>query len=411
VIWTFSEIYPGEIGWLSFSTLLDEPGAPVRWYTNTIQIDGQQTDIDPVDNEYTDVAFSGGEIDRVGFWLDDQHGSIWGQAIPGSVITFTIQPDTTLNAYADPGCEGCWEIPDAGPLLPGDEIIVEAGEGLLPVALAIPEPFTAQADSSTDTVNGVIGGWLSQPVSIYAEWLGEHLVVNSDSSGGYEGIFSDLPPAGRGFVQITDMVNYAEVIIQKPFRTLDLLLSVNYAHDWVEGLYEPGHTIWITATESDESTIKGLAELQSYAIPAWGGETGFSTIYDDWDGDHPNLQPGDYIFGEVDNGFDGALRIGEISIEVDMDADQVHGALQANWLSSDVLLRCEIWSFPEAPSIEMMVDPNGGTYTCNFAPTGWDLQPDQMIAVMYFTPEGHRVINIWETQPPEFSLYLPVMLK
>ena len=170
---------------------------------------------------------------------------------------------------------GLLGIPDAGPLLPGDEIIVEAGEGVLPVALAIPEPFTAQADSSTDTVSGVIGGWLSQPVSIYAEWLGEHLVVNSDSSGGYEGIFSDLPPAGRGFVQITDMVNYAEVIIQKPFRAIDLLLSVNYAHDWVEGLYEPGHTIWITATESDESTIKGLAELQSYAIPAWGGQTRF----------------------------------------------------------------------------------------------------------------------------------------
>ena len=103
---------------------------------------------------------------------------------------------------------------------------------------------------------------------------------------------------------------------------------------------------------------------------------------------HPNRQPGDYVFGEVDNGFDGALRIGEISIEADMDADQVYGALQANWLSSDVLLRCEIWSFPEAPWLEMLVDPHGGAYTCDFAPTGWDLLPDQMIAVTYFTPHG-----------------------
>ena len=94
-----------------------------------------------------------------------------------------------------------------------------------------------------------------------------------------------------------------------------------------------------------------------------------------------------------------------------MDADQVHGALQANWLSSDVLLRCEIWSHPEAPGLEMWVDPHAGAYTCDFSAAGWDLLPDQMIAVTYFTPDGHRVINIWETQPPEFSLYLPVMLK
>lgn len=410
VIWAFSEIYPGEMGWFNFSTLLDEPGAPVRWYTNTIQIDGLQTDINPVDNAYTDVAFSGGEIDRVGFWLDELHGGIWGQAITGSVITVTIMPTRTLLAYADPVCEGCWEIPDAGPVLPGDEIIVEAGEGLLPVMMTIPEPFTAQADSTADSVSGEIGGWLSRPVSIYAEWLDDVLVVDSDAGGGFEGAFTDLPPAGRGYVQITDMVNYAEVIIQKPFRALDLLLSVNYAHDWVEGLYEPEHTVWITVTESSGGTVKGQAELQSYPIPAWGGETGFSTIYDGWDGDHPDLQPGDWIFGEVDNGFEGALPIGDLSIEVGLDTDEVFGNLSANWLSSVVLLRCEIWSHPEAPGVEVWVDPDGGSYNCNFAQKGWDLQPDQMIAVMYFTPEGHRVINIWEIVF-DFQTFLPIIRK
>ena len=160
---------------------------PCSWYTNTIQIDGQQTDIDPVDNEYTDVAFSGCEIDRVA------SGSTTSTA--AFAVRQSRQRDYAPRSNRIQPATHTWtslrwllgKSQDAGPLLPGDEIIVRAGEGVLPVAVAIPEPFTAQADSTTDTVSGEIGGWLSRPLSIYAEWLGEVLEVNSDVSGGYEG--------------------------------------------------------------------------------------------------------------------------------------------------------------------------------------------------------------------------------
>jgi len=79
---------------------------------------------------------------------------------------------------------------------------------------------------------------------------------------------------------------------------------VNYGHDWVEGNYEAGHTIWITVTEGYDGPIKATAELATGVVPWWGGRTGFSTNWQGWSPDQPDIVPGDWVYGRVDDGFD-----------------------------------------------------------------------------------------------------------
>jgi hypothetical protein len=185
---------------------------------------------------------------------------------------------------------------------------------------------------------------------------------------------------------------------------LDLLLDVNYGHDWVQGRYDPGHTVWITATEGDGSTVKGEAELWSGPIAGWGGETGFSTLLDGWSGEQPDLQSGDWILVETDNGYSSEVRIGIIEIEVDSTLDIVSGVIYASWFTDPLILFCEIWEAPGAPTIEKTIDPDGGSYSCDFGSAGWDIQPKQEIAVMYVDPVGNKVINTFTW--PHLAAYI-----
>jgi hypothetical protein len=150
--------------------------------------------------------------------------------------------------------------------------------------------------------------------------------------------------------------------------------------------YELGHTAWITVTESNASTVKGIAELVAQAHPEWGGWTGFVTTPGDWLYAVPNIMPCDWVKARVDNGFSNQVQAGQINGLVNAESDEVSGALDAPWLLDPVRVRCEIggvW-------VEDFAPPDVFPYLCDFNGV-MNLQPGDDVAVSYFEPDEDRI--------------------
>ena len=181
-------------------------------------------------------------------------------------------------------------------------------------------------------------------------------------------------------------------------------VRVNYAHDWVEGNYEAGHTVWITATNSG-GTVKATAVLTTGAVPGWGGQTGFSTDWQGWIPSQPDIVPGDWVYVRVDDGSTSTVRVGTITGNLSVASDSIAGTITANWFTQTLNARCEVWAQNGPPGIDMIVNPNsGGSYSCDFGAVGWDVLPGQNVAVLYFEPDYDQVINIFRGPAPNLRV-------
>lgn len=188
-----------------------------------------------------------------------------------------------------------------------------------------------------------------------------------------------------------------------------LNLRVNYGHDWVESFYESGHTAWVTVTESDGVTVKAIAELITEPKEYWGWEGGFQTLDSVWFDVEmnqleypPNIQPGDWVYGWVDNGAIAQVQIGEINGWIDLADDSIAGTISASWITDAVPVECFDWGSGGEPINKDagFVLPDGAdTYACSWAGQ-WDIQPWQTIGVGYFTPDGHWVANAFDAPGP-----------
>jgi hypothetical protein len=421
LVWVFDELVPGETGWVNFNLDLNQAGVPLQWYTNTVEISLPPGDPDPGDNFFEDFAFSGGEVSRVEFWLSDfDPSSVWGEALEGLVVTVTTNSDV-FTTTADPECGGCWSVDNAGTILPGEVVIVEAGEGLLPVEITIPTPFTATASWRSDDAWGQID-------HLDNEWIevdlfgGPTMLTQTGNDGTFNVTFPDIPLDSHGQVIYFTWVDYAEVVFHRHWKTMDLMIDVNYGHDWVQGGYDPGHTVWITVTESDGSTVKGTAQLATGLIPWWDGENGFHTDLSGWQGDQPDILPGDWVFGRVDNGFTGEVQVGAIHGVVDLNTDSVTGWLDVPWdvgVADPLDVECEPWGSwdqgMDAPVKYSTASPDGlsgavPNYYCEWNPaTEWDIEVDQLLAVAYIEPDGDRVMNVFIAE--EYLVYLPLVVR
>lgn len=185
-------------------------------------------------------------------------------------------------------------------------------------------------------------------------------------------------------------------------NSLDLAMWVNYGHNWIEGHYEPGHTVWLTVTDS-AGAVRATAELTTEEIPWWGGETGFSTnVGEPWLPQQPNIQPYDWVYGLVDNGYAATLRVGDIGANLDVDADTVTGVIDAPWLDMPLGGSCAVWE-EGGVRVDFTTDMDGA-YACDLGAAGWDLLPGQQIAVEYQDPEGSVVINVFEEPAPRVQI-------
>jgi len=193
----------------------------------------------------------------------------------------------------------------------------------------------------------------------------------------------------------------------------DLIMSINYAHDWVEGNYEPGYTLWLTVTNAI-GDLKATATLTTGVIPWWGGDnSGFSTnLGEPWSPEHPDLQPGDIVHGMLSNGYSATVELGQIAGFIDVDADTITGTVDAPWLLPEVLdIQCEPWIWPNwAPGKNDTVSPDGNdTYTCAWDPnTEWDIQYGHDIGVAYREPAGHWVYGGFHAA--DYNLHFTVNL-
>ncbi len=394
LIWTLELLEPGW-GWQGwFNTDLDAPGELVRWYTNTVAVTEFPGETTPADNTYTDVAFSGGEVQQVNVNVGQNY--LQGQTAAGPI---TVTTAFTQVVFPWSG-NFQWNAPHT--FEPGDIFTVAAGQGLLPIVVTIPDPFTAHASSITNTVWGQIDALDSATINVRLDG-GANRDVTTAGAGHYVATFTDVPRGGQGWVNYNTTIDYAGVRFSRQFQSPDLLLEVNYAHDWVQGYYDEGHTVWITVTDSG-GAIKATAEMTTQVTPWWGGQTGFSTNLGQWDPSQPDVVPGDWVHGKIDNGYTSTVQIGTLTGNVDAAADTITGTLAAPWITEMVEIQCHAWGAPMGtPNKEDLILPDGSDpYACSWDPgSEWDIEPGQQIAVQYYEPDGDSVYDVYAEPVPD----------
>jgi len=189
----------------------------------------------------------------------------------------------------------------------------------------------------------------------------------------------------------------ASARVSPDLQAQNLNLNVNYGHDWVEGNYEAGHTVWITLTESDGHTVKATAVLTTGAVPWWGGQTGFSTNWQGWSSGRPDIAPGDWVYGRMDNGDAATVRVGTVTGNVDVATDSISGTVHADWFTQTLNANCGVWE-TNGPGRGFTVDPDGGAYLCDFS-SEWDVVLGQNVGVQYQEPDGDWVMNVFRELP------------
>ena len=171
-------------------------------------------------------------------------------------------------------------------------------------------------------------------------------------------------------------------------------VRVNYGHDWVEGDYPAGHTLWITVTDSSD-VVKATVAVSSTYGGGWDGD-GFGTHEYNWSPQHPDIAPGDRVYVQADDGYNNVITVGTISGYLHVAGDSITGTVSADFAQT-LSLRCEVWVQNGPDGIDTTVYPDGlDVYQCDFSNVGWDVVPGQDVAVQYYEPDGDRVINIFQ---------------
>jgi uncharacterized repeat protein (TIGR01451 family) len=328
---------------------------------------------------------------------------LWVQPVlPGQVLTATLYAGdgkTVKRQAVEDEVQpwgGIW-LDLRGDIVAGDWVTVTDGVGWTR-GLQIPS-MAIWANPETEMA------WGQGPE---ARLLAEH-----DNGSSWEGQFipgGDFTVDWSRFGRDIQKGDWVAVDYQTPWGNLVqtgvewLSMRVNYTDDWVEGNLEAGHTLWLTVTESDGATVKATAELQSQEIPWWDGGTGFATqLGDPWVPGQPDIQPGDWILLSMDDGRSTSARVGTISGELDLDADTVSGTIHASWFTGTLDGWCGVWE-EGGPRMSFQVDPDGGGYFCDLGAMGWDVKPEQDVAVSYVEHDGDEVVRVFRELGSHLSI-------
>jgi hypothetical protein len=345
------------------------------------------------------------EVDEVTIWMrSGPEDWIFGYADPSAFVTVENETTPLFTVQADD--QGYWSSPDPLELNPGDTYTITAGAGLNPIEVFIPTPFTVEADSFTDHVWGQIDHLDTETVGVRGDWPGGHQDVLTDGNGNFTATYADVPYGGHGEVAWHTMVDYADIYFRQEFRTPDLILETHYSYDWIQAHYDAGNTVNLTVYESNQTIAKATAEVETGPVPQWEGGTGFFTgMGDPWSPEAPDIQPGDWVYALVDNGYEAMVQIGEINGTVNTSGDSVSGTLNASWLMpGPVDIECMIWEEAgPAAQYDSITPNNTDPYSCNWNAV-WDILPGDHVQVAYTEPDGHVVLREVHERAPHLAI-------
>jgi hypothetical protein len=259
--------------------------------------------------------------------------------------------------------------------------------------------ITGDLDLDGDAISG----------NVFADWFTETLNANCSvwEEGGPGTDFTVDPDGGSYFCDIGamgwDVQPGDDVAVQYQEPDGDWVINmfespwmrVNYGHDWAGGNYPAGHTLWLTVTDS-VGAVKATATVESVDGGGWGGD-GFETRWEDWSPQQPDIRAGDWVYVESDDGYNNTIQVGDIQGMLDLDADTISGNIYADWFAETLNVRCEVWE-EGGPGLELTVEPDGGSYTCDLGAAGWDLKAGDQVAVLYEEPDdADLVINVFQS--------------
>ena len=177
---------------------------------------------------------------------------------------------------------------------------------------------------------------------------------------------------------------------------VELPIEVNYGHDGIYAQTLRNQTVVFTV--ADSGGIKATLQAQA----DHNGDIWTYDWNDDWVPSRPEIEPGD-IVTVTSIGLMGTVNpVGTINGDLDVDADTISGTIHANWFTQMLNANCEVWE-PGRPGYDFTVDPDGGTYFCDFS-SEWDLLPGQDVAVQYQEPDGSWVINVFRGPAPDMRV-------
>ena len=314
-------------------------------------------------------------------------------------------------------------------ILPGDTVSAATSQyatSIDPVGVV-----EAQAHNDSDLVDGVIHApWLApNSLVVLCELWTDPSVLNVDrdvpaDDGAFQCDFSGLADITGG---LGGRVGYLEpdgdmvsVNVVGPY------MEIYYGErDGVGGIYAPGHSFWITVTNS-LGIVKAAGTVSSTQdggwwghgfMPTWAGPGGECC---DWSPAVPDIQPGDWAFFRSDDGYTSQLKAGTIFANIDVANDTITGPIYASWLDQPL----EVWCGPQTmwpPEWRSSsANPDGSQpYACDFTDaTGglfpWDVQPDDTLMVRYYEQDHDEVIRTLKAStgaPPHFGIYLPLLAR
>jgi len=342
-----------------------------------------------------------------------------GNTDPGALVSITLTDNLgTLKDQVSITTDGTgqffipsedWTLTLGGPdILPGDYVYAT-----VPGAAADVSPvgeLDIYGDADNDTVSATLhANWFTGPLEVSCEVgvsPGPPGIVDTATTdgGNFECDFGALGWDLEPFQTVS--VEYREPDGDRVINEVEWpWMHVNYAHDIVQANYPVGHTFTVTVTESDGVTVKATGTAESVSRGGWGG-TGFNIV--DWSTSTPDIQPGDLVTVESDDGYMNVVDVGQITGTVDVVADSIDGTVLAPALSGPLTVDCAPWGawnigLPDVEGKGDIVVPDGlDMFLCAWNPVSeWDIQPDQDIAVTYTEPDGDAVTDVF--QDPHFA--------
>jgi hypothetical protein len=350
-------------------------------------------------------------------------------------VTITVSDPGGVKAAisgvtGDNGFYNSWEhpadwLPARPDILPGDTV-----SAVTPAYSTTIDPvggIDAQAHNDSDLVDGAIyaPGFTQNYLTVLCELYTEPSVLAVDRDVPADGGTFQCDFSGSGDIigGLGGKVGYLEPdgdMVTASF--IGPYMEVLYGtRSGVGGIYSIGHTFSITVTDA-AGHIKATAQAASTYDGGWWGH-GFMPNWMGgdccaWSPAEPDIQPGDWVYFQSDDGYSNQVRVGTIFGTVDVEGDSVTGPIYASWLNQTLKVWCHPQTFWPPVYRSSSAEPDGSVpYFCEWQTPGseyelWDIQPDDWVMVHYTEPDGDQVYRSMiasEGAPPSFPIYLPVV--